>query len=42
MKAELYKLARHAEYQTLVTALMAQDEVGWHSAIRLVLELGCT
>jgi len=40
MKAELYKLARRAEYRPLVTALSAQAGVGWQSAIRLVLELG--
>jgi transposase len=40
MKAELYQLARSIEYRTLVKALMAQSGVGWHSAIRLVLELG--
>jgi transposase len=40
MKAELYKLARSAEYRPLVTALSAQSGVGWQSAIRLVLELG--
>ena len=40
MKAELYQVARSAEYRPLVKALMAQSGVGWHSAIRLVLELG--
>jgi transposase len=40
MNAELYKLARSAEYQPLVAALSAQSGVGWQSAIRLVLELG--
>ena len=40
MKAELYKLARGAEYRPLVKALSAQSGVGWQSAIRLVLELG--
>ncbi len=40
MKGELYKLARSAEYRPLVEALTAQAGVGWHSAIRLVLELG--
>lgn len=40
MKAALYKLAHSAEYRPLVKALMAQSGVGWHSAIRLVFELG--
>ena len=40
MNAELYKLARSAEYRPLVAALSAQAGVGWQSAIRLVLELG--
>jgi len=40
MNAELYTLARSAEYRPLVTALSAQAGVGWQSAIRLVLELG--
>jgi len=40
MKVELYKLARSPEHRPLVTALTAQAGVGWHSAIRLVLELG--
>ena len=40
MKMELYKLARSAEYRPLIKALTAQAGVGWHSAIRLVLELG--
>jgi transposase len=40
MNAELYKLARSAEYRPLVKALSAQAGVGWQSAIRLILELG--
>ena len=40
MNAELYKLARSAEYRPLVSALSAQSGVGWQSAIRLILELG--
>src|SRR5262249_54124092 len=40
MKAELYKLARSPEYRPLLKALSAQSGVGWHSAIRLVLEPG--
>jgi transposase len=40
LKAELCALARSAAYRPLVRALTAQPGVGWHSAIRLVLELG--
>lgn len=40
MNAELYRLARSAEYRPLVTALSTQAGVGWQSAIRLALELG--
>jgi len=40
MNAELYKLARSAEYRPMVTALSAQSGIGWQSAIRFVLELG--
>ncbi len=40
MNAELYKVARSAEYRALVEALRAQSGVGWQSAIRLALELG--
>jgi transposase len=40
MNAELYKVARSAEYRPLVAALSAQPGVGWQSAIRLILELG--
>lgn len=40
MTAQLYTLARSAEYRPLVQALSAQSGVGWPSAIRLVLELG--
>ncbi len=40
MKAQLYTLARSTEYRPVVNALSAQAEVGWQSAIRLVLELG--
>jgi transposase len=40
MKAELYHLARSAEYRPLIMALMTQAGIGWQSAIRLVLELG--
>lgn len=40
LKAQLYQLARSAAYRPLVRALTAQPGVGWHSAIRLVLELG--
>lgn len=40
MNAELYTLARSAEYRPLVKALSAQAGVGWQSAIRLALEIG--
>lgn len=40
LKGELYKLASSTEYRALIKALTAQPGVGWHSAIRLVLELG--
>jgi transposase len=40
MKAELYQLAHSAEYHPLVKALSAQSGIGWHSAIRFILELG--
>jgi len=40
MQAELYKLAQSAAYRPLVTALSAQPGIGWHSAIRVILELG--
>jgi transposase len=40
LKAELYTLACGPEYRPLVTVLRAQSGIGWHSAIRLVLELG--
>ncbi len=40
LKTELYRVARSAEHRGLVQALCAQSGIGWHSAIRLILELG--
>jgi transposase len=40
MKADLYRLARSAQYRPVVSALSAQAGVGWQSALRLALELG--
>ncbi len=40
LNAELYTLAQSAAYRPLVRALSAQSGIGWHSAIRFVLELG--